>query len=285
MLPFILVVVFLGTFGVIVASYTFLNRRALARQLAAKRRIQSQGYAADPDVSIWRDTAASAIPALNHWLDQLSHTEWLRRELRFAGVGTRPGEIMMGAAVMGLAAFVIGLFALGSRPLAVVAGLLVAAIPYAHIRRLRRIRLHNFEEQLPDAMEMLVNAMRSGYSFQAAMEFVGRETAAPLGEEFGRFHEEHRLGVDVRTALLNLQDRLPSVDLKMFATAVLIQRAGIVLIAAISNLDDTCASVQKTCPGVARGDHAIEHIYALTNSFDNILRPPYAHQIARFIVW
>jgi tight adherence protein B len=56
------------------------------------------------------------------------------------------------------------------------------------------------------------------------MEFVGRETPAPLGAEFARFHEEHRLGVDVRTALFNLLDRLPTVDLKMFATAVLIQR-------------------------------------------------------------
>ncbi len=45
-----------------------------------------------------------------------------------------------------------------------------------------------------------------------------------MGEEFARFHEEHRLGVDVRTALLNLLDRVPSIDLKMFATAVLIQR-------------------------------------------------------------
>jgi tight adherence protein B len=224
MLTFLLVVVFLGCFGLVVASYTFLNRRALARHHAAKRRIRTQAGDVNPDVSIWRDSAASAIPALNNWLDQLSHTEWLRRELRTAGVGSRPSEIMLGAAVMGLAAYLLGLTALGSRPLAMLFALLAAAVPYVYIRQRKRARLRKFEEQLPEAMDMLVNAMRAGYSFQAAMEFVARESAAPLGEEFARFHEEHRLGVDVRTALLNLLGRLPSVDLKMFATAVLIQR-------------------------------------------------------------
>lgn len=224
MLPYLLVVVFLGTFGVVVAGYAYLNRRALARYLAAKRRIQTPGYDLNPDVSIWRDTAASAIPALNNWLDQLSHTEWLRQELRIAGVSKRPSEIMLGAGVMGLAAYLLGLTALGSRPLAILFALLVASIPYVYIRRQKRLRLRKFDEQLPDGIDMLVNAMRAGYSFQAAMEFVGRETAAPLGEEFARFHEEHRLGVDVRSALLSLLDRLPSVDLRMFATAVLIQR-------------------------------------------------------------
>jgi tight adherence protein B len=224
MLPFILVVVFLCTFGVIVASYAFLYRRALARQYAAKRRIRAQGHDVNPDVSIWRDSAASAIPTLNNWLDQFSHTEWLRRELRTAGVGSRPGEIMLGAAVLGFSAYLVGLITIGNRLVAIAFALLAAAVPYVYIRRRKRARLRRIEEQLPEAMDMLVNAMRAGYSFQAAMEFVGREVPAPLGEEFARFHEEHRLGVDVRTALLNLLGRVPSVDLKMFATAVLIQR-------------------------------------------------------------
>jgi tight adherence protein B len=71
---------------------------------------------------------------------------------------------------------------------------------------------------------MLVSAMKAGYSFQAATQFVGEEMKEPAGPEFARFYDEQRLGIDVRTALINMQERLDSIDLKMFVTAVLIQR-------------------------------------------------------------
>jgi tight adherence protein B len=56
------------------------------------------------------------------------------------------------------------------------------------------------------------------------MRFIGEEVAAPLGPEFMRFYEEQRLGMEVRTAMLALQSRIDSLDLKMFVTAILIQR-------------------------------------------------------------
>jgi tight adherence protein B len=71
---------------------------------------------------------------------------------------------------------------------------------------------------------MLVSAMKAGYSFQAAMKFIGEEMPAPLGPEFARFYEEQRLGMEVRIALLALQERVHSLDLRMFVTAILIQR-------------------------------------------------------------
>lgn len=222
MLPILLLSVFLATFGSIVGAYTFINRRMLARHYDAKRRIKYSD--SNLEVSIWRDTAASAIPALNDWLSQLSHTEWLRQELRSAGVSKRPAEIILGAIVIGLAAYLAGVVIFRNNLVALGFGIIAAATPYAYVRSRRRQRLRQFEEQLPEAMDMLVNAMRAGYSFQAAMEFVGREMPAPLGAEFGRVYEEQRLGVEVRTALFNLLERVGSIDLKMFVTAVLIQK-------------------------------------------------------------
>jgi tight adherence protein B len=96
--------------------------------------------------------------------------------------------------------------------------------PLYWLKRKQRKRVLAFEQQLPDAIDMLVSAMKAGYSFQAATQFIGDEVSAPLGPEFARFYDEQRLGVDVRTALLSLQDRLDSLDLKMFVTAVIIQR-------------------------------------------------------------
>jgi tight adherence protein B len=105
-------------------------------------------------------------------------------------------------------------------PLAVV-GL---AAPLLWLRHRQQRRLAAFQEQLPEALDMLVSAMRAGYSFQTAMRFVGEEIPAPLGAEFVQFYDEQRLGVEVRTALLALQERSASQDMKMFVTAVLIHR-------------------------------------------------------------
>lgn len=104
--------------------------------------------------------------------------------------------------------------------LAVVGG----ACPWMYLKRRQRLRLKAFDAQLPEAIDMLVNALKAGYSLQAAMKFIGEEMSEPLGPEFSRFYDEQRLGVDVRTALLNLQSRMDSLDLKMFVTALLIQR-------------------------------------------------------------
>ena len=71
---------------------------------------------------------------------------------------------------------------------------------------------------------MLVSAMKAGYSLQAGMKFVGDEMGAPIGPEFMRFYEEQRLGVEVRAALLAMQQRVNDLDFRMFVIAVLIQR-------------------------------------------------------------
>ena len=66
--------------------------------------------------------------------------------------------------------------------------------------------------------------MRAGFSFQAALKFVGDEVPAPLGDEFTRVYDEQRLGADMRTALLAMQERVGTLDAKMFVTSLLIQR-------------------------------------------------------------
>jgi tight adherence protein B len=113
---------------------------------------------------------------------------------------------------------------MGSPIFAGVFGALGVFGPFLWLKRRQRKRLEAFQQQLPDAIDMLVSAMKAGYSFQAAMNFIGEETPAPLGPEFARFYDEQRLGIDVRSALLSLQTRVDSMDLRMFVTAVLVQR-------------------------------------------------------------
>ena len=222
MIDLTLALVFIACTGLVLGTYVFLGRRKLARESAARRRI-GELDGASSEVQLWRDSAASSVPMLDEWLKDLGHARSLSRQLRAAGMEARPGTILLTAAVLGTLSGYLGYILLN--PLAALAGAAIGvAAPYLLIRRKKRQRLEKFESQLPEAIDMLINAMRAGYSFQAAMELVGQEMPEPLGTEFTQFYEEQRLGVDVRSALMDLYERMSSLDLKMFVTAILIQR-------------------------------------------------------------
>jgi len=77
---------------------------------------------------------------------------------------------------------------------------------------------------LPEALDLMVSALRVGHSFSSAMGLVTRECAEPVGSEFRIAFDEQNFGLDLRSALDNLVGRVPIQDLRMVVTAILIQR-------------------------------------------------------------
>jgi tight adherence protein B len=149
-------------------------------------------------------------------------TTHLAIQLERAGSQQKAGPFLLTSIACAVGGLIVGqrFGPIGSLAFALI-GLFV---PWLRLRRKERVRESTFEAQLPESLDMLVNALQAGYSLQAAMEFVGRETPAPLGPEFGRFYDEQRLGMEVRTALLRFQERIGTMDAKMFVTSLLIQR-------------------------------------------------------------
>jgi tight adherence protein B len=217
---FVLAGVFLGTVTLLVGSYLFLNRRRLAAADAARGRLRREDE--ERTWSILRDESVSSVPFLNRLLFGKSWTEELSLQLRRAGTTLSPGAFVLLIPIGGLFGFLLGSRA-GPAFTIVLTGA-GALLPVFWLKRRQVKRMAALEAQLPDALDMLVSAMRAGYSFQAAAKFVGEEVPEPLGPEFLRFYDEQRLGVDVRSALIGVQERIDSLDMKMFVTAVLIQR-------------------------------------------------------------
>jgi tight adherence protein B len=101
---------------------------------------------------------------------------------------------------------------------------LFGILPYVYVMRERSKRLGSFEEQFPEALEFLARAMRAGHAFSIALEMLSEESPQPLGSEFRKVYNEHNLGLPIETALTNLTDRVPLLDVKFFVSAVLLQR-------------------------------------------------------------
>jgi tight adherence protein B len=235
----VLLGVFVATVSLCVGAYVFVHRRQFAAAELAGARTRDDSYDAArlPAANVLRDTSASELELLDRLLSGKAITARLTRELQRAGSAAKPGTFMLALGIGGLSGALAGSF-LGAglfAPLAL-AGL---GVPVLWLKRRQQRRVAALQEQLPEALDMLVSAMRAGYSFQRAMKFVGEEMPAPMSTEFLHFYDEQRLGVEARAGLLALQDRSASADMKLFVTAVLIHRdTGDNLSEVLSNVAD-----------------------------------------------
>jgi tight adherence protein B len=231
-----LTAIFFATMAFVVGGYVLVNRRTLEAAEVARSRLRT----AEGPEKTWRllkEEKISDVPFLNRLLSGQSWVDGLAVQLTRAGSSIKPVTFLMIILLSGVFCTLLGGKVSGIAAIFFMVGGWVA--PFLWIRRQQRKRIRDFETQLPDAIDMLVSAMKAGYSFQAATQFIGEEMIDPLGPEFARFYDEQRLGVDVRTALVGMQTRLESLDLKMFVTAVLIQReTGGNLGEVLSNLAD-----------------------------------------------
>jgi tight adherence protein B len=81
-------------------------------------------------------------------------------------------------------------------------------------------RRREFERRLPEALELMASALRSGYTFSRALQLVAKEMPGPMGDEAQRFTDELLVGVSVEEAVERLAERQPTYDVKLFAAAV-----------------------------------------------------------------
>jgi tight adherence protein B len=95
---------------------------------------------------------------------------------------------------------------------------------YVWVSRKAKKRLDLMDEQLPDAVELMVRSLRVGHPFSSAVGIVAREVADPLGTEFGIIADEAAYGRDVSEALKEFAERMESQDLRFLAVAVTIQQ-------------------------------------------------------------
>jgi len=123
---------------------------------------------------------------------------------------------------------VVGLFLawLGHAPVPLypVAAMGTGSFPFIWLWWRRRSRFKKFAQQLPDALDLIARALRSGHSLVSGLHLVVEEMPQPVSAAFSDAYEEQNLGIPIETALKNMLRMMPNMDLKFFVTAVAIQR-------------------------------------------------------------
>lgn len=151
--------------------------------------------------------------------------EPIRKRIAMADVKLRVSEyiilqLVSAVVVAGAARFIFGL----NIVLVILLFLVGLRLPRMYLGVAASRRLHAFEGQLSDTLNLWVNALRSGYSILQGMEAIATELPPPVSREFERVVQEVRLGLSLDRALANMLRRMPSEDLDLIITAVNIQR-------------------------------------------------------------
>lgn len=143
-----------------------------------------------------------------------------------ANIAFTPGQLVMVMAVLTVVAFFLLTFGTGASfviriVISIVMG--VGAV-YIWVNNTAKKRLSMIEEQLPEAVELMVRSLRVGHPFTSALQIVAREVPDPLGTEMGVISDEAAYGRDVGEALKHMAERIDMQDLRFLAVAVTIQQ-------------------------------------------------------------
>jgi tight adherence protein B len=175
-------------------------------------------------VNLRKSEVLSAIPWLNRKLVRLQLAPYLHRLLRQADLKWTAGGLLLGCGLCFAVAAYGVYWRFGSLLIALAAGSALSLAPFAYVLFKRGKRFGAFEQGLPEALDLMVNALRAGHSLIAAMGLVARECADPVGSEFRTCFEEQNFGLELNTALENMVVRVPQQDLKIVSTAIMIQK-------------------------------------------------------------
>ena len=178
----------------------------------------------DESPRVLKDEALSTISPWAKLLDRSDFVKIMHRHLNQADLSWSVGRVTMLMLLAGSVALAIAMrFDQIPGILAVLIASLVAFLPYLYILRRRNKRFRKFEENFPDALDSLARALRAGHPFAAGMEIVAEECEPPVSTELRRAAAEGNLGTSWEQALSNLSERVPLLEVNMFAAAVQMQ--------------------------------------------------------------
>jgi tight adherence protein B len=188
------------------------------------RRLSMLGHDDQIDKGILRDKRMSDITFVDRLLGSMPFARRMELLLYQAGLNWRVGTLILLMVLTGAVFFLLCSTLLHRPLLGLVIGIATAYIPYGWVKGQKTKRMNQFSEELPDSLDLMTSALRAGLSFPAALQLVAQESPEPLAQEFAITFDEQNLGLDVKEALVNLTERVDSLDLKFFVTAVIIQR-------------------------------------------------------------
>ena len=227
------IVIFMVVLILVELGYFALRGFRSSEKRGVRSRLKALAVQAEKEgaVDILRKDRLSDIPWLHLLLKKFSAMGKMALLVEQAGVSRKPGFYIL----LSLTVVFIGFLAgapfhsayfplLPSFMIIIPCALVPGTFPSLYLRYKRRKRLNKFQEQLPEALELLARSLKAGHAFSSGLRLVSEEMEDPIGFEFEKALNEINFGVSAQDALVNLTDRVPLDDLRFFVISVILQR-------------------------------------------------------------
>jgi tight adherence protein B len=221
--------IFIVTIGLVVSAFYFFiqapaEKRKLRQRIDAAKSELAEASSGSLEGQLLRSEVLSNSPLFHRLLVRIPGSAQLHLFVQQSAASITVGMLLTVSMLLGWFVFLLfllfGLVAI----LAVMLGLLAASIPFVVIAIKRQRRFFRIEEQFPDAIDLLGRAVRAGHAFTTGLDLIAKELPSPVSDEFQRVYEQQNLGLPLRDAFENMIRRVPLIDIRIFVTALMIQR-------------------------------------------------------------
>jgi tight adherence protein B len=211
-----IVSIFLFTFAMAAGAVVLGNILLERRRPDSDTPDESAGSA-----GLFKDEQLSSITLWHRLLARFDFVTALRTHVEQSGMRLSVGRLTLSMLLAGAV-----MFALLRGPewiplwAAIGTAWMTALAPYAYVLRNRSRRFRSFQAEFPDALDSISRALRAGHALPSALDVVGRETMPPISTEFRKASAEMNLGVPISRVLDGLSNRVPLLEVELFAAAV-----------------------------------------------------------------
>jgi tight adherence protein B len=224
--------VFVLVAGSIVGGYyaiTLLPGILAARRLDQRLRdVSTDVFSDDPkaagDDTVLQHKVEGPLPGMDRLVSGTGFGKRVTRLIEQSGVRTTPSSLALISIISAASAGMIVFLFVPQRFAPLAAACLGGFMPFAWLLHKRSSRLKRFEEQFPEALDLLSRAIRAGHALQTALGMAAEELPDPVGPEFKKTFDQQNFGLPLRDALNEMAARIGILDVRFFVTAVLIQR-------------------------------------------------------------
>lgn len=224
--PLFVVMLFLALVLLIEGLYMMWDsyKGSEAKKIGQRLRLLSAGAGDSERTLVLKNRMLSGVPVIERLLLRIPRIHELDRFLVQSGLNVTAGKLLLLSFFCAASSYIVLAWLRMQSLFFLCVALSTAFLPFAYIQWKRDKRLRKIEQQLPDALDLIGRALRSGHALPSSLLMAAEEMTAPIGLEFRTTHEEINFGVAMQQALMNLSERVPISDLRYFVVAVLIQR-------------------------------------------------------------
>jgi tight adherence protein B len=228
LMPLAVFVLVVGAVFGVYAAVTYLPGAMLRRRI--ERRVRNVASPQEPEreqgeaSAIVKRAILGPLPALDRLAGRTAQGSAVSALIEQAGLRVSVSSIVLASVLLAIMCAIIIASAFHQAWAAAAGAVVGLAAPFVFLHRRRSARVKRFEEQFPEALDLLSRAIRAGHAFTTAMGMVAEEAPDPIGPEFRKSFDQQNFGLPLKDALNAMAQRVPLLDVRFFVTAVLIQR-------------------------------------------------------------